>query len=610
MSQMAVSPHDEISPPTPTFVTKVLGEPRFHTETDIAAISFTSQGTIWSIDEAGILRHWSADGSCLARHFLSDLETLWCFDRQAKLLASANDDLLIWNVEDGQLLHRIAQPNWVTAIAFSPDSRVVVTGHDDGKIRFWDALGQKLIGEINAYEEPISAIAFSPDNNSIVTASENRVIKVWHAESHKLMGQYVSHTDRIPSLSWSADSSLFASAGWDTSARVWKAGVNDPLILLNSHSDQVLSVAFSPLGHVLATADSDCDIHLWSEPTQGKVVHVLRGHADEIRALAFSHDGTKLASAGADRVIHVWDVYTGALLAGPNPSGRFALTTYQTEKSEEVAFATDSVLQIWDAKAGQSQLKETISANCVASSADGKLLAVGGTDHNTKLYERGKFLRALEATKPPIGSVAFSPDGSMLAHTSPTDGLVWLWSTASDSGDAKLILIEAADGCTLESLAYHPDGNQLAVGGIDYLSTGDRDGAVAIWDLTTKEKNQVFDYGVYSVAFDPKGRYLTGAGVTNFVYVWDLQSNELAFELEGHQSKVHTSIFDPEGSYVLSGGDDGTLRVWDVLSGRLMVVREFDVPVQALAFGKSGSLYVGLGNTTCLVVDFNKLIND
>lgn len=610
MSHTAASSPEEINTPTPSFVKRVLGEPRFHTEADIAAVAFTPEGTVWSVDEAGILRNWASDGSCLARHFLSDLETLWCFDRSSKLLASANDDLLIWDVQQGQLMHRIAQPSWVTAFAFSPDSRVIATGHDDGKVRFWDTRGQKMIGEIDASKESISAVSYSNNGQWVAIASEDRIIKVWHAESHRLLQEYVSHTDRIPSLSWSADDDQFASAGWDTSARVWKPGNRDPLMLLNSHSDQVLAVAFSPNGNFLATADSDCDIHLWSDPSTGKALHVLRGHADEIRAIVFNHDGTKLASAGSDRVIHIWDVSSGALLAGPNPSGRYSLTAYQYKGVEYVAGATDSMLQIWNSASGKSVPFDHGAANSVASSKDGNRLAVGGIDVNTKLFHNGEFVRALEATKPPIGCISFSPDGKILAHTSQSDGLVWIWDTAPDSGDAKLILIEAADGCTLESLCFHPDGNRLAVGGIDYLSTGERDGAVAIWDLTTKEKWDVFDKGVYAITIDPQGRYLAGAGVSNSVYLWDLLGRDLAFELEGHQSKVHAVCFDLEGSYVLSGGDDGTLRVWDVLSGRLLVVREFDVPVQALAFGPSGSLYAGLGNTTCVEIDFQKLLND
>jgi WD40 repeat protein len=205
--------------------------------------------------------------------------------------------------------------------------------------------------------------------------------------------------------------------------------------------------------------------------------------------------------------------------------------------------------------------------------------------------------------------VAFSADGSLLTHTSPADGLVWIWKT----GDAEplVILIEAADGCTLETVAFHPDGRRVAVGGIDYLSTGDRDGAVCVWDLPTKEKLFTIDSGVNAVCFDPAGKYLAGAGINDTVYLWDAATQEAVFELAGHQERVNAVAFDPTGSYLLSCGDDMTVRVWDVLSGRVVVVREFDSPVQSLAFSPDGKfLFCGNGNTTCYQVEFKKLLEE
>jgi hypothetical protein len=95
------------TPVTPSpLVRKSFGEPRFHADGEVAALAFAADGTLRSVDETGVLRHWAADGAPLGRAFLSDLETLWAFGPNAASLASGNDDLLFWDVADGQLLAR------------------------------------------------------------------------------------------------------------------------------------------------------------------------------------------------------------------------------------------------------------------------------------------------------------------------------------------------------------------------------------------------------------------------------------------------------------------------------------------------------------------------
>src|SRR5439155_3598698 len=82
----------EMKPRIPGVV-RVYGEARFHTDGEMLALAFASDGTLWSLDEPGILRQWNRAGQQQAHVFLSDIETLWTFSNNARWLASASDDL-------------------------------------------------------------------------------------------------------------------------------------------------------------------------------------------------------------------------------------------------------------------------------------------------------------------------------------------------------------------------------------------------------------------------------------------------------------------------------------------------------------------------------------
>src|SRR5437868_4194892 len=91
----------------------VFGDSHLHTDGDLLALAFAPDGTLWSVEESGVARHWNAHtGKQLGWHYLSDLETLWCFSQDGRLLASASDELSVWDVADGRLLTAVGQPSW------------------------------------------------------------------------------------------------------------------------------------------------------------------------------------------------------------------------------------------------------------------------------------------------------------------------------------------------------------------------------------------------------------------------------------------------------------------------------------------------------------------
>ena len=281
----------------PAFVDRTFGEPLFHTESEVLALGYAPDDTLWTVEEAGVLRHWAPDGRLLDRDFLSDVEDAWAFNPDASLLASGTNEIALWSTAKASELGRVEAESWVTNLAFSPDKQVLAAGHDDGRVSLWKLPALTALGDLEGHEDAISALSFSADGSQLTTAGDDHHIRVWNVKSKELVRELKGHTDRVPGLAWHPSGQFLISVGWDTTARVWEPGKDEPAMLLNAHSDQVNAVAFSPDGGLLACADSDFTIHVWDDPRHGRQKFVLNGHTDEIRALAFNPAGTRLASA-------------------------------------------------------------------------------------------------------------------------------------------------------------------------------------------------------------------------------------------------------------------------------------------------------------------------
>ncbi len=202
----------------------------------------------------------------------------------------------------------------------------------------------------------------------------------------------------------------------------------------------------------------------------------------------------------------------------------------------------------------------TSEVNSLAFSPDGTILASSGSwDREIKLWDvnaRQSFA-TLRGHTDAVRSVSFSlPDGATLASGS-LDRTIKLWD--GKSGGLIATLEEHTDGVT--SVSFSSGGNTLA--------SGSRDGTVRLWDLRTREVTGTLEghtSEVTSVSFSPDGALLASAGGWGdlTVKLWDVAAREPVGTLEGHTSGVTSVAFSPDGATVASGSTDRTVRLWDV----------------------------------------------
>jgi WD40 repeat protein/serine/threonine protein kinase len=162
-----------------------------------------------------------------------------------------------------------------------------------------------------------------------------------------------------------------------------------------------------------------------------------------------------------------------------------------------------------------------------------------------------------------VGSVAFSPDGLMLASGSK-DKTIQIWDLAT----GKSIRTFPGDSSTIWSVAFDAKGTKLA--------TGTGFWRVMLWDLKTGEGTRLLDHkaSVWSVAFSPDGKLIASGSGDKTTKISDAETGNLIHNLPDHTDFVYSVAFTPDGKSLVSGSKDKKITIVDVATGRLLKTLE------------------------------------
>jgi WD40 repeat protein/subtilase family serine protease len=222
----------------------------------------------------------------------------------------------------------------------------------------------------------------------------------------------------------------------------------------------------------------------------------------------------------------------------------------------------------------------------VAFSPDGSLLASSGSwDATIKLWRvsDGALVRTLTGHTDWVNSVAFSPDGSLIASGSD-DSTIKLWRVS----DGALVRTLTGHWGPVTSVAFSPDGRLLA-------SSGSDDSTIKLWRVSDGAlvRTLTGHWGpVTSVAFSPDGRLLASSGSWDAtIKLWRVSDGALVRILTGHTDWVDSVAFSPDGSLIASGSRDATIKLWRVSDGALVATLTGHTDwVNSVAFSPDGSL--------------------
>ncbi len=332
-------------------------------------------------------------------------------------------------------------------------------------------------------------------------------------------------------------------------------------------------IAWSPDGDTLAVSTNAGIVWLVDANSPDAEPRPLEGHTAWIQGVAFDPTGTTLASASADTTIRFWDVASGA------PSGD-PLDAAYTSWARGVAYSPDGRLlatvgcwsmQLFDISNYDIPLFESTEAdNCdmtVAVSPDSNLVAypVGrAEDEDAALAVYDVSADEERVFEPLLGdgerfrSVAFSPDGTQVA-AGGYGSIIYVWDAPSGE-----LLYEMSSDSTAQiwDLVYTHDGQFLI------SSTS---GSIRFWDLATGEQDgeALTDTGTATrLALHPDGTLLASISDDGFLRFWNVESREAQRDpIPLVNARGHAAALAQDGTQLVASYDDGSVILWDTATG-------------------------------------------
>lgn len=366
------------------------------------------------------------------------------------------------------------------------------------------------------------------------------------------------------------------------------AGAARRRIDLNVGGTPVYDIALTADGSLAAAAGRDGNVSLW-DPVHRTRLATIAGHVSPedhyVRAVAFSADTRLLASVARAPAL---DASAGSLMVTDVATRQPVLRERAERITEALAFSADGTkvavgggqgaIELWDvpSRSHRTLAGHRFDVGSLAFSPDSTLLVSTNTREAPVVWSMvtGQRLATVPAEK--VREVTFVKETGQLV-TASTDQGVRFWDL---SGGVPTQLAELPLGSPLAWDISVPAGGRMAV--------ADEYGLVTIWDIERRVPIGAYqDRGrgeTRALALARGGTMLASAGLGRTIVV----RNDAVPAFGGHSGAVNDIEISPDGRTVATAGSDRTVRLWDSAGKPLATLDGHSDHVEAVAFSPDG----------------------
>ena len=121
------------------------------------------------------------------------------------------------------------RPPVITAVAISPDGRLLAGGGDDHVVRIWTLADGQLLFSLHGHKDWIRTLKFSPDGHTLASAGDDGQIRLWDVASGSLLHTGPEQSLGITSLTYSPDAKSLLAVGFENQVATLRRQQRQPV---------------------------------------------------------------------------------------------------------------------------------------------------------------------------------------------------------------------------------------------------------------------------------------------------------------------------------------------------------------------------------------------
>lgn len=213
---------------------------------------------------------------------------------------------------------------------FSPDGKLLALGGADGAI-YLVPVGDGDVRKFELHSDWVSAVVFSMDGRLVISASRDKTVKVTRVETGKLIRSIGTSNDYVNAVA--ATPTLAISGGRDRVPATYdlKAALGDVATSgngngitptqpaaqytkkLEGQAGEILDMSISANRTKLAVGGTGSDVRVYNLP-DGKRLALMTGVPAPVYGVAISFDGNRVATGSYNGQVGIYDATTGKLI--------------------------------------------------------------------------------------------------------------------------------------------------------------------------------------------------------------------------------------------------------------------------------------------------------